>query len=59
VSQLIDALSHVIRHRLGELDRHIIATQDPRELRYLWRVRRKLEDVWKALSGREANNPGK
>jgi hypothetical protein len=53
VSQLIDALSQVIRHRLGELDQHIIATQDARELRQLWRVRRKLEDIWKALTGRE------
>jgi hypothetical protein len=59
VSQLIDALSHVIRHRLGEIDHRILAASDPRELRMLWRVRRKLEDIALALTGRKARNPGK
>ena len=53
MSQLIDALSQVIRHRLGELDlaarpwlprtRESSGISGP--------VRRKLEDIWKALSG--------
>jgi hypothetical protein len=59
VSQLIDALSNVLRHRLGEVDRTILASKDPRELRMLWRVRRKLEDICTALTGRRPGNPGK
>ena len=59
MSQIIDALCEVMRHRLGELDRSILSTQDPRELRMLWRMRRRLENVCKALTGRKPANPGK
>jgi hypothetical protein len=59
VSQMIDALSNVLRHRMGEVDHRILAAQDPRELRMLWRIRRRLEQIHLALLGRRANNPGK
>jgi hypothetical protein len=59
MSQLVDALSNVLRHRMGEVDHRILATKDARELRMLWRVRRKLEGVCLALTGRKAANPGK
>ena len=44
---------------MGEVDRSILATQDVRELRMLWRIRRKLEDIAQALTGRKPANPGK
>ncbi len=55
---MIDALCEVMRHRLGEIDRSIVATQDVRELRILWRMRRRLEQICFALTGRKAANPG-
>jgi hypothetical protein len=44
---------------MGEIDHRILATKDARELRMLWRVRRKIEDICTALTGRRPGNPGK
>lgn len=52
MSQLIDALSHVLRDRLAELDGEIIKSQNEREVAALWRVRSAVRKILKALTGR-------
>lgn len=53
MSQLIDALSHVLRDRMVELDREIINSQCERESAQLWRIRSVLRKVTLALVGRD------
>jgi RNase P/RNase MRP subunit p30 len=54
MSQLIDALSHVLRDRLAEIDREIIRSQSEREVALLWRLHTGLRKLLRALVGHEA-----
>lgn len=53
VSQMVDALSAVLSHRLEELDREIIQSTSEREVAALWRVRSIVRKVLRALCGHE------
>jgi hypothetical protein len=44
-------LARVIRHRLHEIDREILTSRDPREVRKLWTTRRRLLRIRHALIG--------
>ena len=44
-------LARVIQHRLAELDIAILASKDPRDVARLWRVRRRLVKIGRALLG--------
>lgn len=54
MSQLIEALSAVLSHRLQELDREIIHSQSEREVAWLWRVRTGVRKLCRALLGHES-----
>jgi hypothetical protein len=41
----------VLLHRLQELDTHILASQDPRQVQRLNRIRRAIVRRWKFLIG--------
>jgi hypothetical protein len=55
---MIEALAEVMRHRLGELDKHSVATKHPLELTQLRRTRRRLVKLFALLIGRTPPNPG-
>jgi hypothetical protein len=51
VSRYINAMTVVLHHRLQELDGHILASQDARQVQRLTRIRRALVRRWKFLIG--------
>ena len=51
VSRYIRAMTCVLHHRLQELDGHILASQDARQVQRLNRIRRALVRRWKFLIG--------
>lgn len=59
MSKKLKSLAIVLLHRMGELDKWIIANQDDRENDLLWNSRIRLEKLWKLLiDGKAPPNPG-
>jgi Mg2+ and Co2+ transporter CorA len=51
VSQAVNALGRVLKRRLAELDRQILDSTYPREVRRLYRTRRRVMKLWRILTG--------
>lgn len=56
---MIDCLARAMTHRMGEIDKRVLQTDDQLEIEWLYRSREKLEKLFKKLIGRTPPNPGK
>ena len=51
MTQAIRTLGRVLKHRIAELEQHVVLTQDKRELKKLWKARRYTLKLWRILTG--------